>query len=134
MSTRCVINFCFGKQVKAKIYRHCDGYPDGVLPDLTEFFNEVKRQTYDTRFHDPSYLAAKFVVWQAELNAATRASYYPPKCEKNNLDFLGVGIIMNNPGDIEYEYFIRCYSDGVPIVEWRPYGSIALNMGLINVV
>jgi hypothetical protein len=110
MSTRCVINFGEkdeqGKFVTAaKIYRHCDGYPgkvsepsSGILADMREFFAAVKAQCgNDTRFNDPCYLAAKFVVWQS-------GQYTEP----GRLDFLSVGVVLENPSDIEHEYFVAC--------------------------
>jgi len=101
MSTRCVINFGEGSQGReAKIYRHCDGYPDGehgVVNCLRRFCDDVEAQTGDHRYGDPSYLAAKFVVWQARENASD-----PEK----PLDFISLGVIKTNPGDIEYEYFV----------------------------
>jgi hypothetical protein len=121
MSTRCTINFCYDtkkklkkgepRPIEAKIYRHYDGYPDGpdgVRAALKKFFAEVKADTEDTRFNDPTYLAAKFVVWQAALNAqkyndATQ-EYEPGK----RFDFTGVGVCMVDPGDIDYTYHVLC--------------------------
>lgn len=98
MSTRCVINFTNGADVVAKVYRHHDGYPDGdygVLQDLQQFFSDTEKETMgDTRFDDPSYLAAKFVVWQARQNGS-------------GLKFTGVGVLLENPTDIVYEYFVN---------------------------
>ena len=107
MSTRCIINFGVGSSIDAKVYRHSDGYPDGILPDLKKFFKDVMAQTKDTWFDDPSYLAAKFVVWQASLYAQKlddKFQYVPAEM----LDFTGVGICQENPGDIDYEYFVDC--------------------------
>lgn len=113
MSTRCVINFCYerGKDV-AKIYRHWDGYPDSVLPDLDQFFCDVEAQTDDTRFSDPSYLAAKYVVWQAGKNA---------RDPKKPLDFLSVGVLNEVPGDAEFEYWVIASTDRTfPAIEHAP--------------
>jgi len=109
MSTRCCIHFhANGNAMPSSIvYRHSDGYPEDVLPDLDRFFSEVENQTTDTRFGDPSYLAAKFVVWQAGERA------YPAK----PLAFLGVGVVLADPGDIEYRYHLECsYDDARPVV------------------
>lgn len=115
MSTRCCINFCDNrKNIFAKIYRHSDGYPGdgGVLADLKNFFQDVKDQCgKDTRFNDPSYLAAKFVVWRAH-------NVYHYRSE-GPLDFLGVGVVQKNPPDIEYEYFIKCSNTQIPKVEYK---------------
>lgn len=107
MSTRSTINFCDGDRVSAKIYRHSDGYPEGVLPDLEQFFADVAEQTDDTRFNDSSYLAAKFVVWQADQN--TWHYNGADRVKNDPLDFLGVGVIIEDPGDIEYTYFLDCH-------------------------
>ncbi len=123
MSTRCVINFNYGSNVIAKVYRHNDGYPEGVLPDLESFFKDVKSQTVDTRFSDPSYLAARFVVWQADQHVEVGKSmardydYYGQP--GGMLDFLGVGVVQEDPEDIEYAYFVDCQhreDDGIPKV------------------
>jgi hypothetical protein len=112
MSTRCIINFgTTDHKIVAKVYRHSDGYPTAILPDLTRFCEDVAMQTQDTRFDDPSYLAAKYVVWQAHEYARKlneKFEYVPTEM----LDFLGVGIVQNNPGDIDYEYFVDCSGNG----------------------
>jgi len=115
MSTRCVINFCDGGVTMSKVYRHYDGYPEAVKPDLQQFFKDVKAQTQDTRFSDPIYLSAKFVVWQANQNNRSHANG-----EVKMLDFLGVGPCVENPGDIEFEYFLDCSnltSKGLPKIK-----------------
>jgi hypothetical protein len=109
MSTHCTINFCDESgQACAKVYRHSDGYPDGnggVLADLALFFEDVKSQTSgDARFNDPSYLAAKYVVWQSSKYRRSSAA----------LDFLGVGVLMQDPGDIAYAYNLICGSRSLP--------------------
>lgn len=116
MSTRCTINFVEGDMHVAKVYRHCDGYPEsesGVLADLERFFTTVEEQTRDTRFGDASYLAAKFVVWQAGQNASEVAK---------PLDFISLGILTRDPGDIEFVYKVDCGATdtkGHPVVSHR---------------
>lgn len=107
MSTRCIINFCSGGEIIAKVYRHCDGYPcpiNGVDSSLEDFFNAVQEECFDTRFDDPSYLAAKFVVWQAGKYANKPGS----------LNFLSVGVLMEDPSDIQYRWFVDCDSSSKP--------------------
>ena len=97
MSTRCTIHFNDSNIIHAIIYRHWDGSPKDVLPDIAKFLN-VCSQLEDTRLDDPSYLAAKFVVWQAhEYNTS-----------QNLVDFLGVGICQQDPLNIDYVYTIDC--------------------------
>lgn len=105
MSTRMTAHFRHGSpdkpvgKVSAIVYRHLDGYPDGFLPDFEEFLDEVEKQApNDTRFNDPEYLAAKYVVWQAmQYGGGDRY-----------LDFLSVGVTTQDPADIEYRYTIWC--------------------------
>lgn len=138
MSTRCVINFTYKQEIEAKVYRHGDGYPDGehgVPADLERFFKAVEKDTKDTRFTDPTYLAAKFVVWQAgelarKYEADPKSGKYRWKKNKR-LDFLGVGVVMADPGDIEWVYTVDCSasrdaltpggltSKGRPAVSWK---------------
>jgi len=116
MSTRATVHFCYSnKHPEAIIYRHSDGYPEGLGKDLETFFDDVKAQTNDTRFTDPCYLAAKFVVWQADKYAVKYDwSAKEPKATKANmLDFLSVGVVMKDPGDIEYRYIVACKDGGL---------------------
>ena len=119
MSTRCTIHFCYGsmEETEAIIYRHCDGYPEAMLPDLDRFFSDVENQTKDTRFSDPSYLAAKFVVWQSRENIEAYEGY--EMHVGGPLDFLGLGICMEDPGDIEYRYHVVCMDNNRPRVHWE---------------
>jgi len=129
MSTRCTIHFHNGeaKKPEAIVYRHSDGYPGGetgVLADMQRFFGAVEEEAPgDTRFHDPSYLAAKFVVWQARENNRYSFTHQSPRtagvaAPEGSLAFLGVGVVMQDPGDIEYRYHVRC--GGGLMAEGRP--------------
>ena len=114
MSTRCTINFAYGENIVATIYRHHDGYPDsdyGVLNSLKKFFTDVELQTHDTRFTDPSYLAAKFVVWQA--NEYSKSG--------KMLDFLSLGVCNKDPGDIDFRYVVNCedLEENRPTITWE---------------
>ena len=115
MSTHCMIHFVEAGEKIASIYRHSDGYPEpnGVLKDLETFFQDVLQQAAnDTRFDDASYLAAKFVVWQAKRY----------RRGDGELHFLGVGIMSNGPR-CEYEYLILCDRSGKkPAVTWKESG------------
>ena len=110
----------------AIIYRHNDGYPEGLGQELVRFIQEV-RQLQDSRLDDPSYLAAKWVVFDVLLHQAYHAAsneqrkavgqepYYPDPIPR--LDFLSIGIVMEDPGDIEYRYHV--IADGrVEQVTW----------------
>ena len=110
MSTRATIHFQDDGQDVAIVYRHGDGYPMGLGKDLKEFFKEVSRQTKDTRFNDASYLAAKWVVWDSDQVKRGLERV-------NILDFIGVGIVMEDPADIRYRYLVNCTNDKPPKIK-----------------
>jgi len=119
MSTRCNIRFIRYGKVTANIYVHCDGYPNsdaGMLANLQRFFEAVEAQAGDdTRYDDPEYLAARFVVWQAGRMAEYGKGGGP-------LDFIGVGVNIRDQGDIDYVYQVHCDTNlddkGRPIVTY----------------
>lgn len=109
MSTRATIHFTRGGETDAIIYRHGDGYPDGLGEDLKTFLNEVAKLP-DNRFNDPAYLAAKWVVWDAAQMAKSHDEVVKSFGRESHgpLDFLSVGILMKDPGDIEYRWTVDC--------------------------
>lgn len=109
MATRSVIDFTFGGEQRpsAKVYRHYDGYPSAVQADFVTFLADVQAETRDTRFGDPTYLAAKFIVWSARQNG-------------KGLDFLGVAPILHNPGDIDYVHTVVCSPGSEPTIFSEP--------------
>lgn len=116
MSTRTNIHFCEGETIVANIYRHYDGSPEVVLKDLEQFFSDVEAQTHgDTRFDDASYLAAKFIVWQAARYAAIDSGF---REAKEPLNFLGLGVMHVDAGDGEYIYELLCEGRDRPRVRW----------------
>ena len=108
MSTRATVHFQEAGETQAIVYRHSDGYPKGLGVDLKAFLDEVKANLTDTRFDNASYLAAKFVVWQAKRYA-----------EDHYLNFLSLGIVLQDPGDIEYRYLVEC-SGKRPTIKCEP--------------
>lgn len=122
MSTRSTTHFIgSGGRLVANIYRHSDGYPEGHGADLSRFLDDVEAQTQDTRFGEPSYLAAKLVVWLAREFAVSYETTdgqfeITSHADKRPLDFLSVGIMSEDPGDIEYIYEV----DTENLVDGRP--------------
>ena len=118
MSTSATIHFHFddGDEAVAIIYRHWDGGPDEVIPDLKRFFDDVREQAHPTRFNDPRYLAAKYVVWQAHENAFRYdgGKYVPTEM----LDFSSVGVCVRDPEDIAFRYHVWCNPEN-PSVAWE---------------
>lgn len=99
MSTRCQIGFYNAGETDltkwdALLYRHCDGYPEGVLPDLQPF---LMRFSKERGLEDIEYLAARTLVHLAG----------------DNTSLTGFGICKKFHGDIEYFYAI-C-SSGVKV-------------------
>ena len=105
MSTRATVHFRYGGKTEAIVYRHSDGYPEGLGKALEEFLTECE-MLKDSRFDDPSYLAAKWVVADSARN---------PRGD-HRLAFLGVGIVLEDPGDIEYRYLLECSTGRRPKV------------------
>jgi hypothetical protein len=114
MATRSNIHFVADGITYANLYIHYDSYPSNRVPELKEFFHAVKNQTNDTRFNDPEYLAAKFVVWYSQTGL--REGSPSP-----SLDFLGIGVCVEDHGDIDYIYEVHCDTlndEGVPEITY----------------
>ena len=108
MSTRSTLRWLDRDgNVVAQIYRHSDGYPSIVIPDLAEFFK------WDTRANVPEYSAANFIYYMKmtmkELDEKIRAELgYKRPIE--TLEHLGYGIQNPNDGindDVQYLYEIQ---------------------------
>lgn len=120
MSTRCQIEFiCKWKTTsgqyrseKRTVYRHSNGSPGSMIPDLLEFL-----RWNQGRNDQPDYAAANWIYWNkrrdedAFLNDSdiTRNDKWDDRyVEKNPNHFLkiGHGVDINNRyhGDIEYLY------------------------------
>lgn len=109
MSTRANVHFEHDSgTLEANVYRHSDGYPQGLGRDLERFLDDVQQHCKDTRFDDAEYLAAKFLVWQARQYAPSHP-----------LDFLGVAPCIEDHGDIVYRYHVRCGHGHRPTVSWE---------------
>ncbi len=124
MSTRCNIHFCAGREVRANIYRHQNGYPSlpdpgGVDADLKEFFAAVREQCGAVG-KDPERLATQYVVWQAAIYAEHEAELRGHPLRP--LSFLSVYVVTEDAGGIEYVWTVRCDerdAEGLPVVTWE---------------
>lgn len=136
MSTRSTTWFTDGGDpadtVHAKVYRHTDGYPEGHGRDLQRFLADVEEQTRDTRFNDPSYLAAKLVVWLGRGFArdydtdANGDFVRTSHADSRPLDFISVGVVLEDPFDVEFVYVVDCAilgEDGRPRVTCHERGG-----------
>jgi len=118
MSTRCQIEFSSiwendKKEKKSEsvlVYRHSDGYPEGVIPDLKKFLKWL-----GGRVEDLEYTAANFIYW-SKRNFEERyynTSWGGGKDKKwsvpqdfNSVLLMGFGICEKDGfhGDIAYFY------------------------------
>jgi len=105
------------------VYRHGDGYVEGLGQSLLEFLIDCKSLP-DSRLTDASYLAAKWVVYDSQEYGKRGDG----QGDGYTLNFLSVGIVSREPGDIEFRYTIDCdqlNQHGLPSVrvEKRFYGE-----------
>lgn len=101
--------------LSAIIYRHSDGYPEGAGLDLFKFLKRCKKLK-DSRLTDSSFLSARYVVFLGEMFAVDwmkRDANGKPKSNKDRLDFISVGVMMQDPLDIEYRYVVDCGNIGM---------------------
>jgi hypothetical protein len=113
MSTRCQIGF-YGKGEKdlkkfqALLYKHSDGYPEGVLPIIEPFLKEfnAKRGLSDIEYASAWCLYT--IIQDHVTHMAEWAKDSPsPSCPEDGRDFLGHGICTGFHGDIEYFYAVQ---------------------------
>ncbi len=110
MGTRCTVHFKDADlSDEAIIYKHSDGEPEGdggMATLLGRFLDRIKeRWPHDTRFGDPSALAARFVFFLFSQGLG-----YP---------VAGVGVVLVDPSDIAYTYRLVCEAEDVlPSISW----------------
>ena len=125
MSTRCQIGFYKKgekdlKKFQALIYKHSDGYPEGVLPILTPFLKEfnAKRGLNDIEYASAWCLHAiiqDHVLHNMEYMKERKKDNWPSSMPEDGRDFLGHGICIGFHGDIEYFYAV--YPDKLLVYE-----------------
>jgi len=109
MGTRATVHFQHigASCPEAIIYRHTDGDPEGLGIDIKLFLEEVRESLNDTRLGDPSYLAAKFVVWSADHTRQYGFGAKEDVKKPHALDFLSIGIARRDPSDIDFMYVVE---------------------------
>jgi len=128
MSTRCHIGF-YGKEPTQKeidkpdvlLYKHSDGYPEGTLPQLTEFcmlFNEHRGLS------DTEYAGARAMQYLTNYADKETNEFYDQRPDitqetRDTFSFLGYGISKNFHGDIEYHYAVSPESIKVYTVHYK---------------
>ena len=87
------------------VYKHSDGYPEGVLPVLVPFV----AQFMESRGYDECYILAQLVRrfavedYKAEIEFNAKHPNFP---RNSSYEFLGWGLDCERHGDIEYLYEI----------------------------
>lgn len=116
MSTRCCIDIIYRGR-RYRIYRHSDGFPQGVIADLYVFMNNYDRKPCD----DPEYFLANFIfyaklaTWIDSVRDESRYCNWweygygvcSPDCEHGDLDYRYVIEENNNVRIEEYEWESR---------------------------
>jgi len=106
MSTRCQLGIYSSKKKKIKeydvlLYRHWDGYPEGVLPDIIPFLREFSK---------------KRGIDDTESCAAWLLHEMISKVDKESeIKFLGYGICGDKELHRDIEYFYRIEPDVVKV-------------------
>lgn len=97
------------KEWEALIYRHSDGYPDGVLPDIIPFLKWWKSKR---GIDDLEYCAARLLQWlcnEYDNRSKVIEKQIGKTALSNDGDYTGIyghGICKGFHGDIEYYYAV----------------------------
>jgi hypothetical protein len=118
MSTRCQILFKF-EDGQVLTYRHSDGYPTGVLPDLVEFlkWNEgrnnqsdyvVPNYFYWSKKHSEEYMDYDYKTGKIKRK---KTPIHKRKMGGNEAVLIGYGLDYHGQfhGDIEYFYTVEFF-------------------------
>jgi len=110
MSTRCVIEVRQGRRTY-RIYRHSDGYPEGVMADLRVFMK------HSGGLWDPEYFLANFIFYAKLCSYAQWHGRYDSPYNKPWE--IGYGVCSKDceHGDLDYKYVIDAKERTVKIVE-----------------
>lgn len=110
MSTRCEIAVCHNDgRIAAKLYRHCDGYPKVVKPDLVQGITKAYRLLKKSIGHfDAEQLAALLIVQS-----------------QDNRGMPGIVPCQNTHGDLAYRYRVTIVDDFTVELEESDCGHLA---------
>lgn len=110
MSTRCQIGIYKDdttdlRNYSALLYKHCDGYPDGVLLIIEPFLKDfaVRRGLNDTEYLS-AWLLYEIMNDHVENNKEMAKIY--PTLPVTGKDYLSHGICTDFHADIEYYYAV----------------------------
>lgn len=116
MSTRCQIGIYENKEKEHKdfevlLYRHSDGYPEGVLPDIIPFLKRWKKQR---GISDTEYIGARLLQHLCnEYDGLSKTTLKQLKSKDGFTGVLGHGICKDFHWDIAY--FYKIYPNAVEV-------------------
>lgn len=118
MGTSCNTVFTYPDgEPTAVVYRHWDGYPEGAGKDLGIFLDRCADMK-DGRLYDPAYLAARYVVYLADIFRED---------EDNPLNFLSVGIVPDAEAyHPSFVYTVTCDEDETEVVGRNMAGEVVM--------
>lgn len=121
MSTRCHIGVYDEKakldDFEVLLYRHSDGYPSGVLPDIMPFLAWWDK---GRGVDDAEYTGARLLQWLCNSSDGWKREQWDNKDFNAEMEYTGVyghGICKIFHGDIEY--FYRVDKKGVTVYDVR---------------
>ena len=110
MSTRCQLAIYPDEKSKIEsaevfIYKHSDGYPEGVIPTIMPFLNWFEQ---NRGISDESYCTARLVAHLVLCNDNTVRKFKSKETSPvtDFVDCLGFGVDTTLHGDIEFFYHI----------------------------
>ena len=115
MSTRTQIAF---ETTEVKVYKHSDGYPDGVLPTLLPFIDAFMK----SRGFDPEYMVAQLCHAFLEEADTGRKKWCDVLASRWEKDFTGYGVDTEWHEDLDYRYIVR-KNGAVDVFSVRPFGE-----------
>ena len=131
MSTRTNIEFITEQGEKVLFYQHHDGYIEGIIPELHEFF-----KWYGNPWNDLEYATANFVFFAKRYIEDWAISWEKQKIKEKGIKgkkfnwkqedvahniHLGHGICQPEQihGDIEYFYRVLAHEDKIEVFVWE---------------
>jgi len=124
MGTRCSITVKDGVR-SYRIYRHSDGYPEGVLADIKLLLSNDGRCA-ECGFSDPEYFLANFIFY-------AKLSFFEYYKGTSGFPFKGWELTYGvcepycDHGDLDYKYIIDAFTREIEIQEYD-YGKRAFKI------
>jgi hypothetical protein len=124
MSTRCNIEFYYAPEgpgemgePAARLYKHSDGYPDGILPLLKKLETLLGKNlpNYGPRKDNPEWAAAEFIN---QFRTPSNAPKNP--AEKFGPYFGNIYVSQQIHGDIEFLYRVICHEKKWEVLIFTP--------------